>query len=74
MEEMTKLFSEDCFFIFCLIFFGRSFWLSLHQLIMMSNLQSLIFGSKNQSQRPSIQPNEYMDSIIDQMKENFKER
>lgn len=49
-----------------------SFLLSIPHLIMMSNLQSF-FGSKG-SKKPSIQPNEYMDNIIGNMKAAMQER
>ena len=49
-----------------------SFLFSLPHLIMMSNLQSF-FGSKN-AKKPSIQPNEYMDGAIANMKAAMQER
>lgn len=49
-----------------------SFLFSLPHLIMMSNLQSF-FGSKN-AKKPSIQPNEYMDGAIANMKATMQER
>ena len=45
---------------------------SIPHLIMMSNLQSF-FGARNVP-RPSIQPNEYMDSVIANTKVAMKER
>ena len=49
-----------------------SFLLSVPHLMMMSNLQS-IFGTKG-NKKPSIQPNDYMDNIITNMKTAMKER
>ncbi len=61
-----------------------SFLLSLPHLIMVSNLQSFlgvsgtgagVAGSVARGkQRPSIQPNEYMDGVIANMKADMKER
>ena len=45
---------------------------SIPNLIMLSNLQQLL-GARN-ARRPSIQPNEYMDSVIANTKLAMKER
>ena len=45
---------------------------SIPNLIMLSNLQHLL-GARN-ARRPSIQPNEYMDSVIANTKLAMKER
>lgn len=51
-----------------------SFLLSLPHLIMVSNLQSFFGAKGGKGKLPSIQPNEYMDGVIANMKADMKER
>ncbi len=63
-----------------------SFLLSVPHLVMVSNLQSLfgvgggvggsggLANGANGKLRPSIQPNDYMDGVIANMREDMKER
>lgn len=51
---------------------GWSLFFSLPHLIMMSNLQNFL-GARN-CKKPSIQPNDYMDGLIANMKADMKER
>jgi len=56
-----------------------SFLFSLPQLVMISNLQNLLGGGSGSGSgggggKPTIQPNDYMDNLIDCVKANMKER